>query len=324
VRFLITGGSGFIGSHLINLLLQEDQSAEIINIDLKPAKEEHARLVTNIVDINNQTALNALHLEDIDTCVHLAALCKEPGFEWDQYFETNHVGTINMLDLCRKLNINKLLFTSTMMVYKADEERRHEYSITSPDTAYGTSKLLAEKEIEKWSSEDTKRSYHTIRPSVVFGKFENGNFTRLYYALKKNRFAFVGRKGTVKSCVYVKDVCGALSFLANKGKANQTYNFAFIKDYQIGEIVATFKEVFEIKGFYPVLPYRLLLMAAGFFQFLNGIGLKNAIHPRRIQKLYFSTNIDSSKIINEKYEFQYDLKEALIDWQKSTTPKELY
>ncbi len=77
------------------------------------------------------------------------------------------------------------------MVYKSDEERHTEMTLTTPDTAYGISKLLAEKELESWENKRKGRSLKVIRPAVVFGENENANFTRLYTSLKRGFFPYV-------------------------------------------------------------------------------------------------------------------------------------
>jgi len=86
------------------------------------------------------------NIEDkIDVCINLVALCKEPGYMWKEYFDTNYYGTKNIIEFAELNNIKKIIFTSTMMVFQACESRFSENDIKSPDTAYGISKLLAEE-----------------------------------------------------------------------------------------------------------------------------------------------------------------------------------
>jgi len=62
------------------------------------------------------------------------------------------------------------------------------------------SKLLAELVLKAWQNTVTERRLRIVRLGVVFGRWENGNYTSLYYALKKRRFVYIGRKTTVKGC----------------------------------------------------------------------------------------------------------------------------
>lgn len=315
MNILITGGSGFVGQHLIKYLLDTDQNCTITNIDLNPSQLEDDRLSTSIVDIRDLSQLESLEAVSYDYCIHLAALCKEPGFEWEEYFDTNDIGTQNVLQYLTRCDVKRVAFTSTMMVYKAGEHQKKETDMACPDTAYGISKLLAEKAIEKWTAHSTDRHYFVIRPSVIFGANENANFTRLYSSLKRGFFAYVGRKDTVKSCVYVKEVCHVFWY-AIKQNISGTYNFAFDEDSRISTIVAAFKTVFGFKPFVPVIPMFLLKNMARVFVVLNGLGLKNSIHPRRMEKLNKSSNMGVEKIKATGFQYQYNLISALEDWKK--------
>ncbi|MEP1034527.1 NAD(P)-dependent oxidoreductase [Ekhidna sp.] len=322
MNVIITGGSGYIGTHIIESLLENPKVDHIINIDLNPSTIKHSKIENKIGDIRNSKLCEELEIEgDYSYCIHLAALCKEPGFEWDQYFETNHQGTINVIELCDSLGIEEIIFTSTMMVYKAGEYQRNESSITSPDTAYGISKLLGEKELFAWKAKKrSKRKIKVVRPAVVFGENENANFTRLYKSLKKGFFPYVGKSTTIKSSIYVKELVSFIDFLTSKNVDSDIFNLAFPEDQSIKKIIEIFKEVFRIRSFNPIIPYKLLLLIARGFEMLNAMGLTNSIHHRRIQKLYFSTNIFPQNALSAGYVFKYNLKSSLEDWEQSNDP----
>ncbi len=317
MNILITGGSGFIGTHLINFLLKEYPEAEILNIDIQNSSISNRRLNTTLKDIRTADVANFDIKDSFDICIHLAALCKEPGFEWEEYFETNHLGTVNILNLCEKLGIENIIFASTMMVYKAGEIQKIEGDITAPDTAYGISKLLAEKDLERWRDQKVNRSLKIIRPAVVFGENENANFTRLFHSLKSGFFPFVGKSSTVKANIYVKEVVLFIQFLINEKPQVDIFNLAFPENNEMKKIINDFKKVFNFRPVTPVLPYELLLFVSYFTELLNGIGLKNSIHHRRIQKLYYSTDIFPKAAIDSGYKFKYDFKSALEDWKAS-------
>lgn len=319
MKVLITGGSGFIGTHLILDLLKSGIFESIKNLDIVDAKIKDTKLETDIVDIRDSKLNNKVN-GIFDICIHLAALCKEPGFKWEEYFETNHVGTVNTISLCEKLGIEKIIFTSTMMVYQAGEVQRTENSITTPDTAYGISKLLAEKELQIWKARGINRELKIIRPAVVFGENENANFTRLYKSLKRGLFPFIGKDSTVKSNIYVHELNAFIQFLLTQHTPTDVFNFGFPETYTMRQITDAFNSVFGFKPFRPTLPLGLMLIMARLFQLLNALGFKNPIHPRRIEKLYYSTNILPKAALDSNYQFKYDLKSALEDWKQSVDP----
>ena len=142
-----------------------------------------------------------------DVIFNFAAVHRTPGHEDHEYFETNIRGAENVVAFAEKWNIKKIVFTSSIAPYGAAEELKKETTLPTPNTAYGISKLVAEKIHEKWQNGDAAHRQLTIvRPGVVFGKGENGNFTRLYWAIRGHKFAYPGRKDTIKACIYVKEL----------------------------------------------------------------------------------------------------------------------
>lgn len=317
MNILITGGSGFIGTVLMRQLLAHDYIRRIVNLDTAESSLNDSRLQTVNADIRDADLANLPLGAGFDCCIHLAALCKEPGYEWEEYFETNDVGTKNTLALCETLGIDRVLFTSTMMVYRAGEVRRTERSETAPDTAYGISKLLAEKELLAWRAADPIRVLKIIRPAVVFGEAENANFTRLHGAIKRGFFPYVGKSSTIKANVYVKELANFIEFLLVENTTETVYNFSFPKAYTIRAIVSDIKNVFGLRSVHPVLPVKPLLWLSYLFEFLNQLGLRNGIHHRRIEKLYYSTDVYPENALREGYSFEYDLRSALEDWKLS-------
>ncbi len=105
-KYIITGGSGFIGTHLITFLLDNNTGIEILNIDLQDSDIKDDQLNNANADIRSIKNLDDLEIEKgFNLCIHLAALSKEPGFEWAEYFETNYTGTQNVAKFCETLGV---------------------------------------------------------------------------------------------------------------------------------------------------------------------------------------------------------------------------
>lgn len=319
---IVTGGSGFIGNHLVEFLLRSKRYNNIYILDTKSPQINDSSIKFIHCDIRTPIVIHIP--EYCGTCYHLAALCKEPGYDWDEYYVTNHVGTRHVCDFSDKLGVNNIIFTSTMMVFRASDERNHEEAITAPDTAYGMSKLLAEQVLQEWLARSKDRRMRIVRPGVVFGRGESANYTRLYYALKKRRFAYIGRKETVKGSIYVKDLVGFLDFVTRDDNSRVVYNFVYPESITIEEVCRTMCEVFGFSCRIPVVPYRLALIGGYFFEILAGVGIKTSIHHRRIQKLYYSTNVSADPAKESGYKLAYSLKEAFNDWKKDCLPQDLY
>lgn len=320
---VIIGGSGFIGTHLIKHILDTNLFDKVYDIGLTKCSIEDERVFYINADIKK---IIIPDVKGCDVLFNLAAISKEPGYPYKDYFDTNFYGTLNILDFAKKNEINTIVFTSTMMVYGSSIDKVTESDNTYPDTAYGVSKLLAEKAHIVWLSQNPNRKLRIVRPSVVFGPGENGNYTRLFSLLKKNRFIYVGKKDTIKSSVYVKDIVKFLIYIYNNDKSTSTiYNFSYSEELTIEKINNTICDVFQIPRPKIVVPFRILYMISNFFKILNELGLyRTDIHPRRIEKLYYSTNILPKNALNEGYQFSYDFKSAIVDWQNENNGEGLF
>ncbi len=319
---VITGGSGFIGTHLISLLKAKQAYDQVYVIDLKPPPAEFPDLTWISADIRQPLKWNPD--VRIDVIYHLAALCKEPGYEWEEYFTTNAEGTQQVVRWADLHDIRNIVYISTMMVFRAGEQRMTENSLTAPDTGYGISKLHGEFILSGWAKQGNRR-LRILRAGVVYGKGENGNFTKLYYALRKGLFVYIGKSSTVKGCIYVKDVADLVYFLAGDTHPYQVYNGADPGEWTIREICEAFMDVFQFRRIIPKVPYSLALAGGYFFEFLNHIGLlKSPVHHRRIQKLYYSTHMGAENLNSIGYKIRYPLKKGLEDWQKDCGSEKLH
>jgi len=321
-RIVIFGGSGFVGCHLVRELKQACVNHITIADIVVPQGEVFSGTSFVYCDVRSPIQDDIVSAPAV--IIHLAALCKEPGYDWDEYFQTNYSGTLNICDYADRNGIRQIIFTSTMMVFRASELRNREDDLTAPDTAYGISKLLAELALKEWAHKSIDRRLNIVRPGVVFGMGEKANFTKLYYALKKGRFAYIGRKNTVKGCIYVKDLVRFLVFLINAPQKDNVYNFVFPEPFTIENICTTMCNEFDFAKRLPVVPYSLALIAGYIFEMLSVLGLKTSIHHRRVQKLYFSTNISADRAMSTGFQLKYTLQDALKDWQRDCLPDDLH
>jgi nucleoside-diphosphate-sugar epimerase len=150
---------------------------------------------------------------------------------------------------------------------------------------------------------------------VVFGKGENGNFTRLYWGIRKRSFFYAGRKDTVKACIYVKELVEFMLYKTrNHSGGVEVFNCTFEPAFTIEQIVETMKKVAGLKGRIIKINGTLLIFAAKIIGSLGG--KKLGIHPARVKKLMISTNICGRKMSESRYKFRYTFEEAIKDWYK--------
>ncbi|WP_278990261.1 NAD-dependent epimerase/dehydratase family protein [Segatella bryantii] len=339
MNYIITGGTGFIGTHLTNLLCELHPDAKVWNLDIvDPAKldvmtnEKERQEYTTIKDwksplVEGETRKSTFVYCDVrkpienlpftptseDILFNFAAVHRTPGHPDHAYFETNIRGAENVCAFCEKYGIKKMVFTSSIAPYGAAEELKKETTLPTPNTAYGISKLVAEKIHMMWQADDQKdRQLTIVRPGVVFGRGENGNFTRLYWAIKGHKFAFPGRKDTIKACIYVKELVRFMLYrLENHGVGVELYNCCYEPAYTIEHIVDVIKSKTGLTQFVPNIPNAVIMPVAAV---IGALGAPMGICPARVKKLQISTNICGKKMKNSGYDFKWSFEGAVEDW----------
>ncbi|MCX7071008.1 MAG: NAD(P)-dependent oxidoreductase [Gammaproteobacteria bacterium] len=321
-NIVVTGGSGFIGTYLCKALSEQADVDRIVVLDRVPPSQSIAKL--QFVQCDLRDPLPFMPDFPVATCFHLAAACREPGFDWDEYFVNNHVATRRVTEWAVRCGIPSIVFTSTAMVFRAGDERHRESDTPNADTAYGISKALAEETLRGWRDGALDRRLRVVRPGVVFGCGAGGNFVNLYKALRRGLFAYIGRRTTVKSAIYVKDLVRLLLTVERDAQQIDTFHGAYFEPTTIGSVCASLCKAYGWSRFIPVIPFRLAWLAAIPFQALDAIGLRNPVHTRRIEKLFCSTDLSAENLRSIGFEHQFSLDAAIADWRESCAPKSLY
>lgn len=314
MNYFITGGSGFIGTHLTNLLKERFPHCHIYNLDIVENSQE-GKVTYIYCDVRKPIHLEEVTVTEDDVIFNFAAVHRTPGHSDHEYFETNILGAENVTAFAEKYGIRRIVFTSSIAPYGAAENLKEEITVPTPNTPYGISKLVAEKIHTIWQAKNSsERQLTIVRPGVVFGKGENGNFTRLYWGLRGRKFMYPGRKDTVKACIYVKElVCFMLYRLEHHEQGVELYNCTFEPAYTIEQIVATMNKVTELNRTAPLIPAWILMPAAAV---IGCLGAPMGICPARVRKLMVSTNICGKKLADSGYHFHYTFEEAIADWFK--------
>ena len=327
MNYIITGGTGFISTHLTNLILERYPDAKVWNLDIvkpgtpspvvknyKPAVRDGESLGSTYVECDVRKPIGVLPFIPTpdDIIFNFAAVHRTPGHEDIEYFETNIRGAENVCAFAERYGIKQIVFTSSIAPYGASEQLKTEETLPTPNTPYGISKLVAEKIHIAWQKGGEGRKLTIVRPGVVFGRGENGNFSRLYWGIRKHTFAYPGRKDTIKACVYVKELVHFILWNVEERKTPfDIFNCTFEPAYTIEQIVKVMTKVTGLTQAVPYIPNSIIMPAAVCAQLL---GSPMGICPARVKKLQISTNICGKKMANSGYQFKYTFEEALADW----------
>lgn len=312
---LIFGGSGFIASHLCKFLKESD--CQVFKIDHESRGNKNIKLL----DVRKK--LKTIDLpKKVDLIFNLAAIHKEPGHQPREYFDTNLLGAQNICAFAELVNCNNIIFTSSISPYGVGDHLKDEETVPCPNTAYGSSKLAAEKIHIAWQNRDIKNRILTIvRPGVVFGKDEKGNMSRLVKLIHKNFFFYMGNKDTCKAGIYVKELVNQMMWVHERQVKNKLpkislFNATMWPNPSISDYVMNVKKIAGIRRFVPNVPYSFLLFFGFCFEvFFKIIGKANPFSPVRLRKLVRPNLIKPSFLIKHKYKQMYTLQSALADWK---------
>lgn len=330
---IVFGGLGFIGSFFIEKLLQTNKFSKIVCIDLRSCDPNivalHAKRFSEYAcevefmkgDVRCPIDV-CPHYLNIDLVVNFAAIHREPGHEDCEYFETNLLGAEHVCNFAEQVDCKNIIFTSSISPYGVSESTKDESTLPIPLTAYGSSKLVAEKIHQIWQAKDVNNRRLVIaRPGVVFGPGEGGNVSRLIKAVIHKYFFFMGNKSTRKAGVYVKELCNAMWWVLQEQKKNgetvSVFNMSMNPGPSIGEYVQAICKTQGIKRYVPTIPYKALMAVALVIDALaKPLGIKHPFSPIRIRKLVRSNNIIPTYLVEHGYQFQYSLDNAFDEWKK--------
>lgn len=320
---IVTGGSGFVGSHLIRHLREEGPYDRIVNADrsgVPPEElEEPGELVHLKWDVRREAdpeVFRRLGCGEDTHIFNLAAICRIPGYPDADYFRTNIRGAENVCRLADQLDCRNMVFTSTVALYGGSEELKTEESMPQPNDPYGISKLVAERVHRGWREKREGRSLAILRPGVIYGAGERANFTRLYESLRKGYFFYPGRRDTRKACVYVKDVARACGWFASRPDGLQLYNLVYRKAPTIQRICEVLADETDARRARLRIPAPLLMGAAHVIRMLSAATGRSfkGIHPERVRKVMVSTNISGDKLAASGFRLNYTLEEGVREW----------
>jgi len=315
---VVFGGAGFIGCHLLRRLALTKQYAHLYSVDIAEPRFGASEVEYIHFDIRKPIPASLCGEGPFDI-FNFAAVHTTPGHEDWEYYWTNVNGATNVCKFASDVGAEYVLFTSTMMTYGPTEAPKDEDAPLAPVNAYGRSKILAEGIHRLWQLESAEQRRLTIvRPGVIYGLAERGNFTRLSRALKQRRFVYPGRTDTIKACGYVEDLVSSMMQMRERNESVFLYNFCHPERYTSKDICAAFAKVAGYSEPKVVLPIWALNLAAFGFEVLSGAGFKTDINRARVSKLYQSTNMVPRRLPEIGFNYQYDLAAGLAAWKQSS------
>jgi nucleoside-diphosphate-sugar epimerase len=305
-NILVIGGSGFVGSTLLNTV--ERSNFKNLDKQMSPFYPE----ITTICDIREYEQLKG-KLKNIHTVVLLAAEHRDDVFPTSLYYDVNVEGTKNVLKAMDAHGVKNIIFTSSVAVFglnKVDPDENHP---VDPFNHYGKSKWQAEKVIQEWYAKDKLNKKITIiRPTVIFGERNRGNVYNLLKQISSGRFLMVGKGQNKKSMAYVGNIAAFIdSKIQNPSKGLTIYNYIDKPDLTMVELTNVVSQSLSIKIPTIKIPFFIGILGGYLIDAFAFVTRKNfSISAVRVKKFCATTQFHSSKV-QKSFKAPYSLEEGL-------------
>jgi UDP-glucose 4-epimerase len=171
LKVIVTGGAGFIGSHLVDYLIKKKVKVLVIdNLSYGFKQNLNPKASFKKLDIKNGGKVNKIFQEFLpDFVAHLAGITSKSPSDKNRVFKTNVLGTANILKACVRNKVKKIIFSSSAAVYgETNMFPTGENQKLSPINPYGLSKAKAESKILAFSGK-YNLNYSILRYSNVYG-----------------------------------------------------------------------------------------------------------------------------------------------------------
>ena len=237
MRYLITGGSGYIGSRLVDHLSGRPDTEAIVVADVRPPTSFRPKTTFAKLDVRDRQGMRELLARERPTClVHLAFLLN-PIHDEAAMYDVDVNGTQNVLEAASAAGVEHVLVTSSTTAYGAFADNpvpltEDDPVRGAPDFSYARDKAESDRLCQLWALEHPERVMTIVRPCIVFGPDVENYIVRLW--LKQPFRADFGLGDPPMQFVHVDDVAEALIGLL-EGRHPGVFNVAADGYISLGE-----------------------------------------------------------------------------------------
>lgn len=308
MKIFITGGTGFVGSHLIKKLAREGHQLFVLARTESNAGFLHQQNVKTIIgDLNNPASYQIVFNQHIDMVYHLAALAgNDPAISKSQYWQTNVLATAGLLESCYK-KINKFIYCSSLSASDL---------MISRSGVYGHSKKAAEDKVIEYKNKGLDAVI--IRPAIVYGPGDFGPIYQICRLVKKGFVFVVGHGRNYLPLVFIDDLIEILLLVGFSEKLSKIYEIIG-PGVTLDEVISDLANNLSIKSRLIKIPGFLAWIAALFSELFCPIfGKQPLLTRQRVAILTAdikSSDFTSNLPIKSNTIFSEGIKKT-INWYK--------
>lgn len=251
LKVLVTGGTGFIGSHVVDSLVESGQTVAIVdNLSTGSKENLNKKALFFEVDITSNNLTSVFEEFRPEVVIHLAAQVNVNRSIIDPVNDqkTNIFGTVNVLENCRKFKVRKLVYSSSAAVYGFPKYNPiNEGHSTDPISFYGISKLVPEFYIKNYSAL-FNLEFTILRYSNVYGPRQDflgeGGVVSIFLnnILRSKPINVFGNGEQSRDFIYVLDVVSA-NIIAATTDINGIFNISTNNSVTINKLMETLERV---------------------------------------------------------------------------------
>jgi nucleoside-diphosphate-sugar epimerase len=263
VRVLVTGGTGFTGSHLVRRLLARGHEVRVLDAAPGLFRDELAGggAAITLGSVTDPALLDRL-TAGTDVVYHLAAAFRQINLPRRQYWEVNCQGTRLVAEACLRHHVGRLVYCSTQGVHgHVARPPGDESSPIAPEDYYQQTKY--EGEVALWEVARQGLAASVLRPMGIYGPGDPGRFLMLFRAVQRGRFLMFGDGETFYHPCYIDTLVDAFELAAEHPKAvGGTYLIGDARYVSLNELVRAVARSLSLPSRITYLPFAPLWLAA--------------------------------------------------------------
>ena len=298
MKIVITGGSGFIGSNLIDLLLSNNIT-EFINIDKqKPYNQKHSKYWMEANILETEKLQNIFDEYKPTHVVHLAARTDTASDKLEDYYD-NTEGTKSLITVIENSDsVVYSIITSTQYVYKSHNNMLPDSDDHfAPHTAYGFSKKISEEYTRK---SPMKSAWTIVRPTNVWGPWHMSYPNELWKIIDKGLYFHPGQEDPVKSYAYVKNVAHQIYRMLLSPIEVVNKQVYYVGDYPMNSKKWLNAFSIELTGRnVRVVPKSFLYLLSLMGTYLNKMGIRFPLSVLRFENMIDNYDTPMKKTIDK-------------------------
>lgn len=235
MRIVVFGGSGFLGSHVVDKLVSDGH--EVTNFDCVLSRYQTSNFETVIGSILDLPSVNSI-LEGVDAIYHFAGIADIGTANSDplKAMAVNTLGTLNLLEACKTNSVSKFIFASSLYVHSRE------------GGIYRCSKMAAEELIYEYNQQHGL-DYVVLHYGSLYGPrsgLENGLHRIVEEAMRTGRVRYSGHRDTLREYIFVEDAAESTVKMLDPFFSNSCITIAGSQSQRIADVLGIIAETIGI------------------------------------------------------------------------------